>query len=73
MSNKIKPTPAFAIVYKNQIPYTSAPDEIGAGAIYQVYKKEQDALDFLEIPFSHAEYEIRPVIVFDLEDVLRSN
>lgn len=65
----MKPTPEFAIVYKNQIPYTNAPEILGGGAMYQIYKEEQDALNFLEFDFSDAEYEIRPVIVFDMTDV----
>jgi hypothetical protein len=69
MLNTIRPTPAFAVFYKRNIPYTSAPEMLGGGAIYQVYKNEEDALNFLEIPFVDAKYEMRPVIIFDAADI----
>lgn len=38
--------------------YTSAPLIIGQGTLWQIYKTEEDARKFCEVPFSDAEYEV---------------
>jgi len=56
---------AWAIVLKGteDIPYTSAPEMLGGGSIYQVYTSEADAKAFCRVPFADATYEVRPCII----------
>ena len=59
----------YAIKVKGQkygaMCYTSAPEILGGGSVWQIYKTRRDAEKFLEVPFGDAEYEI---IAVDIND-----
>jgi hypothetical protein len=65
MSNT-HPLTAYAMVVKgtHDLCYTSAPEMINGGRIYQIYLTKKEAKEFLKLQFSDAEYEIVKVIVY---------
>lgn len=47
----------------SKMAYTSAPEEIGGGTLWQIYKDEASARRFMEVEFSDFEYEIVGVTI----------